>query len=114
MRAAAPFFSGEPSAFGMPVVDDHDRFVGILPRATAALAVISGDAAAVATAIVSGAYIHERATLHDAFRTMTERHARELTVVDDAREVTGTLRDVDALRFVSYVSRTGLRPMGAA
>jgi hypothetical protein len=54
--------------------------------------------------------VDEGASLGDAFGAMTARHARELTVVGPDRDVVGTLRDVDALRFVAYVARTGMRP----
>jgi CBS domain-containing protein len=111
LRAVAPLLAAEPSPFGIPVVDDAERLVGMLPRASAALAALRGDDSAVATALVSPTCVYERSAIGDAFRLMGARHARELIAVDEDRRVVGTLRDVDALRFVSYVSRTGLRPV---
>jgi hypothetical protein len=41
---------------------------------------------------------------------MCARRARELVIVGDEGEVVGLLRDVDAMRFVAHVTRTGTRP----
>jgi CBS domain-containing protein len=54
--------------------------------------------------------VDEGESLGAAFATMTARHARELPVVGEGRAYVGAVRDIDALRFVAYVSRTGLRP----
>jgi CBS domain-containing protein len=102
-----------PSAYGLPVVDEAGRFIGLLARAAAALTLTDPDrdGATVAGRMVSPTCaVDERTSLDVAFATMASHHARELTVVADDREVVGTLRDVDALRFVAYVARTGLRP----
>jgi hypothetical protein len=109
MRALAD----EPSAFGLPVVDEHGRFVGLLARAAVTLALTDPDTSSTSVAgtmAVPMSAIDERTSLDDAFAAMTQRRARELTVLGEGREVVGTLRDVGALRFVAYVSRTGLRP----
>ena len=103
----------EPSAFGLPVVDESGRFIGILTRASAALALTDPDGSQARVAgrmAVPTSTIDERASLDVAFAMMTQRRARELTVISESGQVVGTLRDVDALRFVAYVSRTGLRP----
>lgn len=111
LRIAMRALAAEPSAYGVAVVDDDHRFVGTLPRATAALALLhsSGDVAA-EHVTAEWCSVDEARTLGAAFAMMTERHARELTVVGEGRAFVGTLRDIDALRFVAYVSRTGLRP----
>jgi CBS domain-containing protein len=113
LDVAVHILSTEPSAFGLPVVDEAGRFIGLLSRAAATLALTDpdGSKAGVAGAMaLPTCSIDERTSLDVAFVTMTKRRARELTVVNDEREVVGTLHDVDALRFVAYVSRTGLRP----
>ena len=111
-RTAARLLDAEPNALGLAVVDSDARFVGLLPRASVALALAdSNDAVGVAGHMAYATWcIREDTSLHDAFEVMASRHAREVTVVDAERRVVGTLRDVDALRFVAYVSRTGLRP----
>lgn len=107
MRALAT----ERSAYGVAVVDESDRFMGMLGRATASFASLhsEGDPAAdhMTTARCS---VHERESLGNAFAAMTARHARELTVLSEDGVLVGVLRDIDALRFVSFVSRTGQRP----
>ena len=101
----------EPSAYGVAVVDEDSRLVGILPRATATLALLRNASDAAAEHMtVDWSTVDESQSLGVAFGTMTVRRARELSVVGEGRAVVGTLRDIDALRFVSYVSRTGLRP----
>jgi hypothetical protein len=111
VSAVIPYFEREPSAYGMAVVDDFGRFVGVLARASAALGLVARGTESVAERMALATLsIDERASLDAAFETMGVRRARELTVTDADRHVTGTLRDLDALRFVSYVSRTGLRP----
>ncbi len=111
LRIAMRALAAEPSAYGVAVVDHEHRFVGTLPRATAALALLhsSGDVAA-EHMTAEWCSVDEGRTLGAAFGMMTERHARELTVVGEGRAFVGSLRDIDALRFVAYVSRTGLRP----
>lgn len=116
LRSAADFLARDPSAYGVPVVDHEARFIGVLSRAAAALALDQREGAQsvaekMALATLS---IDESASLDVAFSTMGARRARELVVTDHDRQVVGTLRDLDALRFVSYVSRTGLRPPVAA
>jgi CBS domain-containing protein len=111
LSVAARALAMEPSAYGVAVVGDGDRLVGILPRATAALALLGASAQSVAEHMtVEWCSVEEGESLGAAFTTMTTRRAREITVVSDAREVVGTLRDIDALRFLAYVSRTGQRP----
>jgi predicted transcriptional regulator len=111
LRVAAHALVMEPSAYGVAVVDDVGRLVGILPRATATLALLRSAAdAATEHMSIDWCAVDESDTLGEAFGTMTARRARELSVVGEGRAVVGTLRDIDALRFVSYVSRTGLRP----
>ncbi len=111
LHLAARVLAAEPSAYGVSVVDAEDRLVGILPRATAALALLDSAADAVAEHMAVGwASIEEWQSLRAAFGAMAARGARELTVVGEGRAVVGILRDIDALRFVAHVSRTGLRP----
>jgi len=111
LRVVARALEMEPSGYGVAVVDDDDRLLGILPRATAALAFLGSAADAVAEHMtVEWSVVDESESLGAAFGTMTSRRARELSVVGEGRAVVGTLRDIDALRFVSYVSRTGMRP----
>lgn len=111
LRVAMRALSAEPSAYGVAVVDHEQRFVGTLPRATAALALLhsSGDVAA-QHMTAEWCSVDEGQSLGSAFAMMTARHARELTVVGEGRSFVGSVRDIDALRFVAYVSRTGLRP----
>ena len=111
LRVAARALEMTGSAFGVAVVEGEGRLVGILPRATATLARLRSAADAVAEHMaVEWSVVDESESLGAAFGTMTARRARELSVVGEGRAVVGTLRDIDALRFVSYVSRTGLRP----
>lgn len=110
VRTAARLFETEPSAFGMPVVDRDRRFLGLLSRASALLALDGAHRGVAGRMISTTPTIEERASLDLAFAAMAARRARELVVLDAAREVVGVLRDVDALRFVAYVSRTGRRP----
>lgn len=111
LAAAMRALAMESSAYGVAIVDEQQRLVGMLPRATAALALIQagGDVTAEHMAAEGGS-IDEGQTLGAAFATMTGQHARELRVVGEGRAFVGVVRDVDALRFVAYVSRTGLRP----
>jgi CBS domain-containing protein len=107
MRALAM----ESSAYGVAVVDEGDHFVGMLGRAGAALALLhsEGDRAA-DHARTEWCSVHESDSLGDAFTAMTAKHAREVTVLSDEGVLVGVLRDIDALRFVAFVSRTGRRP----
>jgi hypothetical protein len=107
MRALAM----ESSAYGVAIVDEQQRLVGMLPRAKAALALIrAAGEVAVEHMVAEWGSIDESQSLSAAFATMTGQHARELTVVGEGRMFVGLVRDIDALRFVAYVSRTGLRP----
>jgi CBS domain-containing protein len=111
LRVAARALDMEASAYGVPVVDDEGSLVGILPRAAAALALLRGAADVVADHMnVDWSAVCESHSLGSAFERMTARRARELSVVTVGGALVGTLRDIDALRFVSYVSRTGMRP----
>jgi len=111
LRVAARALEMETSAYGVPVVDEEGRLVGILPRATTALGLLknAGDAAAEHVTI-DWSTVDESLSLSGAFELMVTRRARELSVVGTGRTVVGTLRDIDALRFVAHVSRTGMRP----
>jgi len=113
LRTAARLLEREPSPFGLAVVAGDGAFIGVLARARVALALAKAggqDAAVAGSMVFASAFVSERATLDDAFAAMTRRRARELLVLGEDREVTGVLRDVDALRFVAHVARTGLRP----
>jgi CBS domain-containing protein len=111
LRIAARALEMEPSAYGVMVVDDEVRLVGILLRAATTLALLHAAADAVADYMSTDwSAVDEARSLGEAFGTMTSRRARELSVVTEEGAVVGTLRDVDALRFVSYVARTGMRP----
>jgi CBS domain-containing protein len=107
MRALAM----ESSPYGVAVVDDDDRFVGMLVRARAALALLHAEGEVAADHVTAGwCSVHEAESLGDAFVAMTARHAREVAVVSEEGALVGVLRDIDALRFVAFVSRTGQRP----
>jgi CBS domain-containing protein len=99
------------NAGGVPVVDRVGALVGILPAAEIAAGGTALDRlASVADRAVAAASVHETESLGRAFGTMGARHVREVTVIGDDLAVVGVLRDLDALRFVAYVSRTGTRP----
>jgi CBS-domain-containing membrane protein len=101
----------EASPYGVAVVDRHGCWVGTLLRATTTLALMRSSTDGVATYMTSDwRASHEGATLGEAFYAMTSGHLREITVVDADRRFVGTLRDIDAMRFVTHVSRTGMRP----
>jgi len=107
----APTLAGSQSA--VPIVDHGGGFVGVLPVSAMDLASQNETAdilASVADRAVSAAWVRESESLSDAFVTMGVRHLREVTVVGDEFQVVGVLRDVDALRFVAHVARTGKRP----
>jgi len=99
--------------YGVPVVDHGGALVGILPATAIAHAEWGASrdgVVCVADRAVSAASVHETESLSDAFTTMSVRRARELIVVSDGLQVVGVLRDVDALRFVAHIARTGSRP----
>jgi CBS domain-containing protein len=98
---------------GIPVVDHGGSLLGILPAPGIPLAVAGAEPdrrCCVADRAQSLGSVHEAESLSDAFAAMGARHARELPVVGEGRLVVGILRDVDALRFVAHVARTGKRP----
>ena len=101
------------SQHAVPVVDHGGALVGILPGTAltgAECGVPGADATRAADRAVAATSVHESESLSDAFTAMSARRARELTVVGDRLLVVGVLRDVDALRFVAHVARTGSRP----
>jgi CBS domain-containing protein len=101
------------SLSGIPVVDHGGSLLGILPAPGITLAAAGAPpdpCLRVADCAQSLASVHEAQSLSDAFATMGARHARELPVVGEGGSVVGLLRDVDALRFVAHVARTGKRP----
>jgi predicted transcriptional regulator len=101
----------EPGAHGIAVVDEGQRFVGMLARSIASVALIhSGSDSVAKHMITEWSAIDESASLGAAFSAMAAKHARELTVVGEGGAFVGFVRDIDALRFVAFVSRTGLRP----
>jgi predicted transcriptional regulator len=111
LRIAVRALETETSAYGVPVVDERWRIVGILPRARVALALLEAQRDTTAELMASDwCAIEEDRSFHGAFETMSARHARELAVVNEHRVLVGTLRDIDALLFVAHVARTGLRP----
>lgn len=106
LRLAIPaVLALEPFTGGVAVVDDQRRFLGTLPRLVA-----PDDQKAATHAIRGAGTIEEGASLATAFGTMASAHVRELVVLCEDGTFAGFLRDVDALRFVAHVSRTGLRP----
>jgi predicted transcriptional regulator len=113
--ASASVLAEEPH--GAPVVDCSGRLVGLLPAAAIERAFRNAPAdsfASAADCTVSAASIEETESLGSAFTMMGMRRLRELTVIDDGGIVVGVLRDVDALRFVAHVARTGQRPSECA
>ena len=101
----------DPSACAVAVVDESDRFVGMLGRTTASLACLHSESDRAADHLTAAwCSVHERESLGKAFVAMTAKHAREIVVLSEDGVLVGLLRDVDALRFVSFVSRTGQRP----
>ncbi len=111
LRAAARALTPESLAWGIAVVDEQQRFLGMVPRGRLPLALgkWSDDAAAAYMTVDRGS-VDESASLGEAFGTMAASHARELPVLGEGRRFAGVVRDVEALRFVAHVSRTGLRP----
>jgi CBS domain-containing protein len=105
MRALAV----ESTPHGVAVVDERDRFIGMLGGATSLASLHEGDRAE-DHATAQWCSLRERESLGDAFVAMTAQHARVVAVVSEEAELVGVLRDLDALRFVSFVSRTGQRP----
>jgi predicted transcriptional regulator len=111
LTVAARALDMEASAYGVAVVDQEERFVGILPRARAALALLQYRGSTATGHVTSGACtVDERQSVGVAFATMTARHRRELVVTGDGGTVVGVVRDIDALRFVCHVARMGCRP----
>ncbi|HTQ42100.1 MAG TPA: CBS domain-containing protein [Polyangiaceae bacterium] len=106
MRALAM----ESSAHGVAVVDESDRFMGMLSRTTVSLAYLHSGSRAADHVTAAWCSVHERESLGNAFAAMTAKHAREIAVLSEDGVLVGVLRDIDALRFVSFVSRTGQRP----
>jgi CBS domain-containing protein len=107
--ARSPVLSESLSA--VPVVNGAGALVGLLPAASIALAGWSAaHPSSVADYAMSAATIHEVESLGDAFAKMSQCRLRELTVISDGLAVVGILRDLDALRFVAHVARTGARP----
>jgi CBS domain-containing protein len=98
LRIALRALAHEESAYDIAVVDEQQRLVGTLP---------SAEATHVTTEWGS---VDESASFGAAFGTMAARHAREVVVLGERRTFLGVVRDVDALRFVAHVSRTGSRP----
>jgi CBS domain len=112
LRVAARTLAAEPSvAYGIAVVDESHRFVGVLPHSKVTIGLVSSldDVAAMHVATEWGS-IEEGASFGAAFGAMAATHARELIVLGEGRRFVGVVRDIDALRFVANVSRTGLRP----
>jgi CBS domain-containing protein len=102
----------EVGTAGLCIVDGGGALVGFLPSAWIALAgmrALSSGLPPMIACAVSAPAVHERKSLSDAFSIMVARRVRELTVVGDGLQVVGALRDVDALRFVSHLRRTGER-----
>jgi CBS domain-containing protein len=112
--ARVPSLTASTSA--VPVVDCGGAFVGLLPATEIARAVREGPgdpAACVSDRATSVVPLHETQSLGGAFAAMGARRARELPVVADGGSVVGVLRDLDALRFVAHMARTGSRPAPA-
>lgn len=110
LRVASRVLVLEPCTGGIAVVDGQRRFLGTLPQAKLSLALAHPDEKA-ATHVTDGKRcVDEHDSFGAAFGTMAATHARELIVLGEDRTFAGVLRDVDALRFVAHVSRTGLRP----
>jgi CBS-domain-containing membrane protein len=111
LRVAVPALARELIASGIAVVDEQQRLVGVLPRAEVSLALAdSMDDLAADHMTADWRSVTEGATFGAAFGTMAATHARELIVLGRDRTFVGVVRDIDALRFVAHVSRTGLRP----
>lgn len=91
------------------MVDARGRLVGRLARASVGVG-FAGSAVA-EHVVAECCSTDESDSLGVPFTAMTTRHARALRVVGEDRVVVGALRDVDAMPFVSYVSRTGFRPL---
>lgn len=108
LRVANRVLALGPCNGGIAVVDEHHRFLGTLPRSKIALVPFDESAGMHATRGRSA--VEEGASLGAAFGTMAAAHLRELIVLSEGGTFVGVVRDVDALRFVAHVSRTGLRP----
>jgi CBS domain-containing protein len=111
LRQVAAAVTIDPGSFGLPVVDDEGGLLGLLPRASVTIGLPGSSRELVEARMTAPALLaHERETLGSAFREMCSRRARELVIIGDQGQVVGVLRDVDAMRFVAYVTRTGTRP----
>ena len=102
----------DASRYGVPIVDHAGALVGLLPSTQGAVAVGSwpGGAASVGDHAVSAVSVDEGESLGEAFALMGRHRVREVTAVGEGLRVVGVLRDVDALRFVAYVARSGGLP----
>lgn len=110
MRIAVCAPAIDSNAYRVAVVDQQQRFVGMLARAKASFAHVHSSDDPVAAHVIEPGTVHEGVSLGAAFGTMASTHARELVALGEDRTFAGVVRDVDALRFVAHVSRTGLRP----
>jgi CBS domain-containing protein len=111
LRQVSTVVPVDPTSFGVPVVDDEGGLLGLLPRASVTIGLPGSSRELVGARMTSPALLaHEQETLGVAFREMCSRRARELVIIGDQGQVVGVLRDVDAMRFVAYVTRTGTRP----
>lgn len=110
MRVALCAPAIESNVYRIAVVDDQQRFIGMLARTNAGFARAHSSDAPVGAHVIEPGSVHEGGSLGAAFGTMASTHARELVVLGQGRTFSGVVRDVDALRFVAHVSRTGLRP----
>jgi hypothetical protein len=109
LRVASRVLALEPCTGGIAVVDERHRFLGTLARSKIALA--PHDQAVSMHATRRKDAVEEGASLAAAFGTMAATHVRELIVLGDGGTMVGVVLDIDALRFVAHVSRTGLRPV---
>jgi hypothetical protein len=111
LKTAMIALDREASAYGVAVVDKTGRWLGVLPRARAALALSRSESGCAAAHMApEWGVVDEGEALSRAFSMMMSRHTRELTVLDANGSVVGLLRDIEALQFVSHVARTGMRP----
>jgi CBS domain-containing protein len=111
LHQAARRVAMDASALGVPVVDAQGVLAGLLPRASVTLAMLASSGEVVGDRMVAPMLsVLEGDSLGDAFRSMCARRLRELVVVSSTGQVVGLLRDVDAMRFVAHVTRTGVMP----
>ncbi len=112
LRLAFRVLAPESGARGVAVVDADGRFMGMIPRARLSLALMhSGDDAAEMHMATDWSSVLEGASLGSVFGTMAASHARELSVLGPGRTFAGVVRDLEAMRFVAHVARTGSRPL---